>query len=230
MTDGFTAFPPALRQFLEQLDVNNQREWFKANKARYDRDVVDPSLDFISAMAGPLGEFAPRFRALPRRSGGSLMRIYRDTRFSRDKRPYKTNVGIQFRHEMGGDVHAPAYYVHIDSREAFLGVGAWRPAPPALKAIRSRIDERPGDWLAARDDAGFASRFMLSGETLLRPPRGYGGNHPMIDDLKRKSFIAIHYLDEDDPYRSGIVGGIVEAFRSATPFMRFLCRAVGVPF
>jgi len=230
MTNGFSGFPTALLEFLGELEANNERDWFNANKWRYERDVMTPSLAFISAMAGPLGEIAPRFTALPLRSGGSLMRIYRDARFSRDKRPYKTNVGIQFRHEQGKDVHAPGYYFHIDTRETFIGVGAWRPPTPVLTAIRERIDEFPDQWIAARDAQGFASRFALSGDLLLRPPRGYGGQHPLIEDLKRKSFIAIHHLDHGDLGDAGLVSQVADAFRSATPFMEFLCAGTGVPF
>ncbi len=230
MTNEFAGFPPALLRFLAELEINNQRDWFNANKGRYEQNIVAPGLAFISAMATELARFAPRFRALPLRSGGSLMRIYRDTRFARDKRPYKTNVGIQFRHEHGTDVHAPAYYFHIDCHETFVGVGAWRPPSSALTAIRERIDEHPRTWLAARDDADFASRFALSGESLMRPPRGYGGNHPMIADLKRKSFIAIHHLQHDELAKPALVSRVGDAFQSATPFMKFLCDAVGVPF
>jgi uncharacterized protein (TIGR02453 family) len=230
MTNDFSGFPPALLDFFRELETNNDREWFNANKSRYERDVVAPSLAFISAMAEPLAAIAPRFSALPVRSGGSLMRIYRDARFSRDKRPYKTNVGIQFRHEQGKDVHAPGYYFHIDTRETFIGVGAWRPPTPALTAIREHIDEFPEKWIAARDAPVFASRFALSGDSLLRPPRGYGGHHPLITDLKRKSFIAIHHLEHRDLDDPALVSHVADAFRCATPFMEFLCTGMAVAF
>ena len=230
MTIEFSGFPPTLLDFLAELERNNERDWFNANKRRYEQDLVMPSLAFIAAMAVQLEEIAPCFRATPLRSGGSLMRIYRDTRFSRDKRPYKTNVGIQFRHEQGGDVHAPGYYFHIDSREVFIGAGAWRPAMPALTAIRDHIDEHPQAWIAARDEPAFAERFALSGESLMRPPKGYGGNHPMIEDLKRKSFIAVSYLDHAELTDRALVDRVSEAFRAAGPFMKFLCNALDVPF
>ena len=156
MTDSFNRFDRSLPGFLRELEGNNDREWFAENKPRYERDVLEPCLDFIAAISAPLEDIAPRFRAIPKRSGGSLMRIYRDTRFARDKRPYKTNVGIQFRHELGKDVHAPGYYFHIDPREVFLGVGTWKPASPALAAIRGRIADKPDEWLACRDAKEFA--------------------------------------------------------------------------
>jgi len=230
MTNEFSGFPSSLPGFLADLEANNDRDWFNANKWRYERDVVTPSLAFISTMAEPLADIAPRFTALPLRSGGSLMRIYRDTRFSRDKRPYKNNVGIQFRHEQAKDVHAPGYYFHIDARETFIGVGAWRPATPVLTAIREHIDAYQDQWIDARDAPGFVSRFSLSGESLLRPPRGYGGQHPLIDDIKRKSFIAILYLDHGELHDAGLVQRVADAYRAATPFMAFLCAGMGVPF
>ena len=230
MTDEFAGFRPTLLEFLAELERNNRRDWFAANKRRYEQEVVMPSLAFISAMAAELERFAPRFRALPLRSGGSLMRIYRDTRFTRDKRPYKTNLGIQFRHEQGDDVHAPAYYFHVDAREVFVGVGAWRPPAQALTAIREHIHRNPRDWIAARDEPAFAARFALSGESLVRPPKGYGGKHPLIGDLKRKSFIAVHGLEHADLWDHGLVGKVAGASSSASPFMKFLCEAVGTPF
>ena len=115
----FEGFQPTLLAFLRDLKANNNRDWFNAHKPDYEQLVREPALGFISAMGPPLAKFAPMFVAVPRKSGGSLMRVYRDTRFSRDKTPYKTNVGIQFRHEYGKDVHAPGYYFHIDPDQVF---------------------------------------------------------------------------------------------------------------
>jgi len=122
------------------------------------------------------------------------MRVFRDTRFSRDKTPYKTNIGIQFRHQLGKDVHAPGFYVHIASDECFFAVGCWRPASDALNGIRKLISEKPENWIAARDDKKFLAHWSLSGDSLTRPPRGYDVNHPLIVDLKRKDFIALSPL------------------------------------
>jgi uncharacterized protein (TIGR02453 family) len=226
----FSAFRPDLLTFLDELAANNNRAWFNANKERYEAVVREPCLDFIAAMAEPLGEFAPRFPPWPKKTGGSLMRVYRDTRFSRDKTPYKTNVGIQFRHEMGRDVHAPGFYFHIDRDQVFLGAGAWRPAPDALAAIRKRIDERPTDWRRARDDRDFRQHFELAGDTLKRAPRGFDRDHALMDDIRRKDFIAIAYLSHDDLHRPGLIGRVGRTYRHAAPLMRFLCAALGVPY
>ena len=103
----YARFEPRTVRFLEELKANNNREWFKEHKSRYEEEVLDVALRFIISMQEPLAEIAPRFTAVPTRVGGSLMRVYRDTRFSKNKLPYKTNIGIQFRHEQAKDVHSP---------------------------------------------------------------------------------------------------------------------------
>ena len=142
----FAGFPLGMLHFLSELARHNNRKWFEANKARYEQDVRTPALEFIEAMSGPLARMSPHFRAEAKKVGGSLMRIYRDVRFSKDKRPYKTNVGIQFRHESGKDVHAPGFYFHVEPDEVFLGVGIWHPESDTLKKIRKAIDKDPTGW------------------------------------------------------------------------------------
>ena len=123
---------PALFEFLLDLKDNNTRPWFEENKERYRSDVRDPVLDFIAAFAEPLANISPHFRADPRPNGGSLFRIYRDIRFARDKRPYKTNAGAHFRHSAGKNAHAPGFYLHLEPGECFAGCGVWRPDSNAL--------------------------------------------------------------------------------------------------
>jgi uncharacterized protein (TIGR02453 family) len=226
----YASFTPETLKFLGELRDNNNRDWFNANKSRYEEDVLDVALQFIQSMQEPLAGIAPRFTAIPKRMGGSLMRVYRDTRFSKNKTPYKTNVGIQFRHEQARDVHAPGYYVHIDPDRVFLGAGMWRPAPDALRGIRERIAGKPVEWERVRDDGGFRRHFSLGGESLTRPPRGFDPSHPQIEDIKRKDFIAIRDLSIDDPIRPRFQQKVETALRAASPYMEFLCKAVNVPF
>ena len=216
--------------FLEELAVNNNRDWFKENKSRYEAQVLDVALRFIQSMQDPLAEFAPHFTAIPQRMGGSLMRVYRDTRFSKNKLPYKTNIGIQFRHEQARDVHSPGYYVHIDPDQVFLGVGMWRPDSDSLRAIRERIVAKSTEWKSAHGDTKFRRHFNLGGESLVRPPRGFDKDHELIDDIKRKSFMAVRYLDVADSLSPQFQRKVETSFKAAAPFMRFLCKAVGVPF
>ena len=163
----FGRFDRSLLKFLKDLEKNNERDWFQANKQRYEDEVREPARAFIRAFirafSDELDKFSLHFIASDKKVGGSLMRVYRDTRFSKDKTPYKTNVGIHFRHELCGDVHAPGFYVHIAPRECFLGVGIWHPAADSLASIRKAIDRQSDDWIAARDDKKFeAMRECLS--------------------------------------------------------------------
>lgn len=226
----YATFQPETIVFLRELANNNNRDWFNENKSRYESEVLDVALNFIQSMHDPLQQIAPHFTAIPKRMGGSLMRIYRDTRFSKNKAPYKTNIGIQFRHEQAKDVHAPGYYLHIDPDEVFLGVGLWRPEAAALAAIRARIVARQKEWLRARDDRIFKRHFSLGGQTLKRPPRGYGTDHPLIEDIKRKDFIAVRNMSLDEATGPRFQQKVETAFMAATPMMKFLCKAVGVPF
>lgn len=226
----FPGFPPGMMTFLSELSRHNTRSWFEANRSRYESEVREPALEFIAAMAGPLAKISPHFRAVPKKVGGSLMRIHRDVRFSKDKKPYKTNLGIQFRHAAGADVHAPGFYFHVDPHEAFLGVGLWQPEPPALARIRAAIDEDPAGWKRAKGGKAFVSRFELSGESLKRPPQGYPADHPLIVDLKRKDHVAGCNLEHDSLLLPSIVEETAATFRAAKPYMAFLCRAVGVLF
>ncbi len=223
-------FTPATLGFLDEMAANNNRAWFDANKARYEALVREPAFDFIAAMAPLLERFAPNFRADARKVGGSLMRVFRDTRFSRDKTPYKTNIGIQFRHALGKDVHAPGFYVHVSTTECFLGAGCWHPEADALGRIRDRVAAEPDRWFAARDDRKFRGHWTFAGDVLTRPPRGFAGDHPAIEDLKRKDFIALAPLSFDEVVSRGLPKLAGNRFSAATPLMRFLCEALGVAY
>ena len=176
----FRRFEPAVFRFLKELAANNNRPWFQANRGRYETEVLEPCLAFIRAFRPRLKRISPFFVANDRRMGGSLMRVYRDTRFSRDKSPYKTNVGIQFRHELGGNVHAPGFYVHIEPGECFLAVGAWRPDRDSLFRTRQAIVDESDRWRRARNDRKFREHFELVGDSLKRPPRGFPADHPFV--------------------------------------------------
>ena len=227
---AFPGFPLGALHFLNALAKNNNRKWFEANKERYETEVRGPALAFIEAMAGPLTKVSPHFLAAPKKVGGSLIRIHRDVRFSSDKRPYKTNVGIQFRHEAGRDIHAPGYYLHIEPEECFFAAGIWHPDSDTLRSIREAIDGDGPRWKRAVRGKAFRERYELGGESLKRPPQGYSADHPLIEDLKRKDFIAATSIDHDDLLRPGIVKECESAMRAAKPLMAFLCDAIGVAF
>lgn len=223
-------FSTATFKFLDDLARNNERIWFEQNKSRYEALVREPALEFIDAMAPALAKFAPHFRAEPRKMGGSLMRVFRDTRFSRDKTPYKTNIGIQFRHELGKDVHAPGFYVHVANDGCFFGAGCWHPESGALGRIRDLIAAKPERWQALLKERSFTAHWALAGDSLTRPPRGYAADHVAIEDLKRKDFIGLAALSDAEVTSAGLVKLAAARFASATPFMKFLCEAQGVPY
>jgi len=229
-TRGQPRFDQETLRFLTELGAHNERPWFAANKTRYDEHVVAPALAFIDAFAEPLAKISRHFRAVPKRMGGSLMRVYRDTRFAHDKAPYKTNIGIQFRHERGKDVHAPGFYVHIEPGGCFLGAGIWHPEPRALAAIRMEIVERPRMWQRCRDRPEFRRHFELDGQQLTRLPRGLPVDAPHADDLRRKDFIATCSLDDRDVLRSDFPQRTTERFRTSAPLMKFLCGALDLSF
>ena len=223
-------FTQATFTFLTELSRSNEREWFNDNKQRYEEYVRGPALAFIEDIAPELQLIAPRFLAVPKKVGGSLMRVYRDTRFSKDKTPYKTNIGIQFRHEVGKNVHSPGYYLHISPQECFLGVGIWRPDSTTLGQIREAIRDKGDKWLAARDDSDFAQHYDLRGESLKNAPRGFAKDHPLLEDLKRKDFIANEDFPPEQVLSVDFLHDTVTHFEYATRYMQFLCGALNVRF
>jgi len=217
-------FQPALFEFLADLKKNNSREWFQANKDRYRRDVQEPMLAFISAFAEPLRTVSSNFVADPRPNGGSMFRIYRDVRFSRDKSPYKVHAAAQFRHREGRDVHAPGFYLHLEPGNVFIGAGLWHPAGPTLAAVRDAIVEHPARW------SEVTAGLELGGESLKKAPRGIDPDHPQIDDLKRKDFVCFSNASQAAACTSGFLDLLTETCRTASPFVGFLTEAVGLEF
>lgn len=230
MAATFSGFPRTTLQFLRTLKRNNDRDWFQKNKSAYESAFLGPSLDFIAAMEKPLQKISPSFQAIPKKQGGSLMRIYKDTRFAKDKTPYKTNIGIHFRHEAGRSVHAPGFYLHVEPGNCFIGAGIWRPDKTPLLEIRRAISESPSDWKRARDAKSFRTNYELSGDSLKRQPAGFEKDDPMIEDLKRKDFIGVCNLDDDELTDPKFLHEATEKFKAATPFMRFLCSSLELPF
>ena len=221
---------PALFSFLRDLRENNNREWFADNKHRYEQDLKEPLLDLIADFAPMLSQLSPHYLAIPKASGGSLFRIYRDVRFSKNKAPYKTAAGIQFRHKLGKDAHAPGYYLHIEPDNIFYALGMWHPAPPDLRAIRNRIVADPDEWDAVRNDPDFAETYSWEGESLKRAPKGFDPEHPDIEDLKRKDFIGVARLPESEADRPDLLPYLASQWNKGSSLMRFLGRAVDVPF
>jgi uncharacterized protein (TIGR02453 family) len=226
MTEHIT---PDLFSFLRALKRNNTREWFKKNQARYESVLREPLRAFIRDFEKPLTKLSSHFVADDSKVGGSLFRIHKDTRFSKDKTPYKTNSGVHFRHELAKDVHAPGFYLHLEPGRVFVGAGIWHPDPDTLRQIRERIVEKPAEWKRVMRTKVFASgEATFEGERLKRPPRGFDGEHELIEDIKRKDFIAIIELDEKAACSPAFARTIAGHYKSMMPLMRFCCDSVGV--
>lgn len=219
-------FTNATFAFLRDLKANNDRDWFTANKHRYEDHVKDPALRLIEDFAPHLAKLSGHFKATPR----SLFRIYRDTRFSNDKTPYKTAVGVHFRHDRSKNAHAPGYYLHVAPGEVFLGCGIWHPDSGALRAIRERIVEDGTAWKRASRGKRFAETFELTGDSLKRAPKGVDPDHPLIEDLRRKDFIGVQSTTQKFTTGADLPAELAARFKTGTPFMRFLCEALDMAF
>jgi len=222
-----TYFTPALFSFLKDLKANNDRDWFNTHKDRYEDHVRRPAMEFIQDFAPRLAQISKQFVADPKKS---MFRIYRDTRFSADKSPYKTHVGIQFRHVAGKDAHAPGFYLHLEPKSVFVGLGTWRPESRVARQIRDAIVEDPAGWKRVTQGKKFKAIFALEGESLKRPPRGYDPNHKFVTDLMRKDFVASAPLSQTATTSPDLIQLLANDFKAGAPFVKFLCQAVGVAF
>ena len=228
---AFEGLPKDFFAFFRELKAHNERPWFEENKQRFRDSVQAPMSEFIGAMAPRLRQISKNFVADPRPNGGSMFRIYRDVRFAKDKRPYKEHAACHFRHAAGKDVHAPGFYMHFAPGEVIFGGGMWMPPPDALTKIRDAIVKSPAAWKAVKTDKVFIKRFgEVSGDASTRPPRGYEPDHPFIEDIKRKSFFAMDEGDVKLASSPKLLDAVTDAFKAASPLMKFLCKAQGVPF
>lgn len=216
--------------FLKTLSENNNRDWFNENKQRYEDEVRVPALDYIESMGQHMAKISPHFIVSAKKVGGSLMRVHKDIRFSKDKTPYKTNIGIHFKHARGKDVHAPGFYLHIEPGEVFIGAGIWRPESSTLKNVRTLIDEYPDEWKKLSTKITDKGGFHLAGESLKRPPLGFAKDHSFIEDLKRKDFIAVQNLKVSSVYAKDFEKNTAKLFKAASPLVEFICNADDLAF
>lgn len=230
-------------KFLRQLARNNNRDWFTANKPAYESVVRGPCLRLIADMAEPLQSISPELRAIAKPMGGSLFRIYRDTRFSGNKSPYKTHAGIWFSHAAAsrsargdagnaapGRLDAPGLYLNIEPGNCFLGGGIWHPQTQTTRLIRDYMLSNPASWKKATREPKFLKVFTLGGESLVRPPKGYDAAHELVDDLKRKDFIATAALDDADLLRPNLVALLMTRYALMAPMLDWLCGALDLDF
>ena len=216
-----------LFRFLKDLKANNDREWFQENKARYEAEARDPMLRFIAEFSGPLSSISKHFIADPRPSGGSMFRIYRDTRFAKDKTPYKTHLAAHFhnRAAKAEGVHGPGFYLHLEPGGSFAGGGLWHPEADALFKVRQAITAKPAAWKALRK-----SGLEIEGEALQRVPQGFASDHPCAEDLKLKDYYTATSFTNAQVLAPDFLDQVTQACRQAGPLVAFLCKALDLPW
>jgi uncharacterized protein (TIGR02453 family) len=223
-------FTPALFKFMRELKDNNERKWFNENKHRYIGDLKEPAMDFVLDFGQHLDGISPHFKADPRGQGGSLFRIYRDVRFSKNKDPYKTHTGIYFSHLAGKGVHTPGFYLNLEPKNNWVGLGIWRPDSPTLKSLRQHIADNPAKWRRVVNNKAFKEKFKVSGSSLIRPPKGFDPEHPLIDVLKMKDFTAVAPLKQSSVTSDAFMSDFVTTCRAGAPLVRLICQGINQPF
>ena len=218
-------FSPEFFKFLKSLSRNNNREWFHKNKPRYERYVLTPSLQFIKDAGKELRAVSPYLVADPRPFGGSLFRIYRDMRFSKDKSPYKTNVAMEFWHRRGGKKSYTGLYLHLAPGQSFEGAGIWHPDPPTLNRVRRAIVSRSEAWRQVKETG-----LKIEGESLKRPPAGFDPNHLFVEDLKMKDITAGVRFSNAQVTGPRFMENFIQAGKKLDPLNRFLAGALSLPW
>lgn len=221
---------PELFKFLRQLKRHNNRDWFLAHKQKYEGDVRDPLLKFIEAFRPRLHKISPHFIVDPRRSGGSLLRIYRDMRFRPDGDPYQTMAALRFPHVAWKQVQAPGFYLHLEPGTSFLGCGLWHPDAETRNAITASIVRNPAQWQKVVSGKRFKAAAELSGGKMKRLPPGYDPEHPLAEDLKRKDFITVTCFNDQQVYAPDFLDRVTHSVEAVAPFMEFLTRALDLPW
>lgn len=222
----FDGFPKEGIAFLKKLKKNNNREWFAEHKSDFEEFVKFPMQCYIASLQPHFAGFALKFDVHPKRS---MFRIYRDTRFSKDKTPYKTHVAAHFvlRGKPKG-FEGSGYYLHIAPGEVFLGGGIYMPDNDQLKKIRKALAEHSKEFLAIVNKPSFKKMFgAINGQKLSRPPKGFEPNHPMIEWLKMKQFFTGIDMNEEVCYKKDFAVKIANYCKELAPLVNFLNKAMG---
>lgn len=210
-------------QFLAKLEKNNNRDWFNENKNRYLEAQADV-INFVDNLIQEIGKFDEDILKLDAKK--SLFRIYRDTRFSKDKSPYKNNFGASL--GIGKGSQKAGYYVHIQPGKSFIGCGVYQPDSETLKKIRTEISQNGAEFLQIINDKNFKNTFgELSREDQLKKiPQGFEREDPMAEYLKLKSFVVLRNITDTEILDKNAVENLGYYLKSAKEFNAFLNRAV----
>lgn len=224
-------FTKDAQAFLRELAQHNNKAWFEANKARYEEELRQPALELVRALEGPLHKLSPHLLVSDKKVGGSLMRIHRDVRFAKDKSPYNTHLALRFHLNAPKGESAPGFYIGIDADGLTLGAGLYGPDASAMAKVRARIDAEPKAWKRARDaKAAREAGWAFEGESLKRPPKGFDADHPLLEDLKRKSWCWFAKAPRSLVTRSELPAEAMARFRSAKGLVGFLAGALGLDY
>ncbi|NCA85555.1 MAG: DUF2461 domain-containing protein [Clostridia bacterium] len=211
--------------FLSDLKANNNREWFNANKERYEQ-AKTLHAEFVDKVIHGVAAFDSDIQLL--RPSDCTFRIYRDVRFAKNKDPYKINMGAVIRRG-GRKSDYAAYYLHLEPGSTFAGGGRWMPSPQMLKAIRYEIYNFPQDFEAIISHPDFVKHFgALENDRLKRPPKDFPVDAPMIEHLKYKSFTAGQSFADEQVKSDTFLVEVIAAFEAIQPLLRFLNRPMDI--
>lgn len=210
--------------FLKSLKKNNNKPWFDAHRAQYEA-AKENVIAIATAAIEELGKIDARYAELEAKK--CLFRINRDVRFSKNKDPYKTNIGAAF--SLGGK-NGPGggFYIHLEPNACFIGGGIWQPEPNHLKKIRQEIDYNQADFLTAVEGKKFKSVFgqLSHEERLSRPPKGYETDHPLVEYLKLKHFVASRSISDEVMMSKGLRKEMAQCFQTMMPLIEFIDKAI----
>lgn len=222
--------PKSALVFLEDLAQHNNKAWFEANRKRCEEELLEPCRGLVRVLAAGLKKPFPHIVGSDAKVGGSLTRLNRDARFSKDKEPYHTHLGMSFWHEAGKKMEMPGFFLRVDAAQVLLGTGLYGPEKEPLERVREAIDADPRGWRKALDDAAFVRYWSgLEGSSLKRVPAPYAAEHPCADDLRRKEFTAFARVSAVQATRAGFADKVLEHWNASRPLLRFLCKALDLP-
>jgi uncharacterized protein (TIGR02453 family) len=219
---AFAGFPPEMVRFFRSLKRNNRREWFQPRKHLFEQHVKTPMLELVSAINAGLAKFAPEYVTEPK---NAIFRIYRDTRFSADKTPYKTYIAASFSRRGSERLGTGGFFLSISPEAIEVAAGIWHPERDVLLAVRNHIAETHDELsriLADKKSRKLAGE--LQGDALSRSPKGFDPSHPAAELIKRKDWVLDVRLDANLATTPQLHSAIVERFRAMTPLLGYLNR------
>jgi len=219
---GFPGFPKEMTTFFRSLKRNNRREWFQPRKHVFEQHVKEPMIELVTALNRDFAKFAPEFVSDPKKA---IFRIYRDTRFSSDKTPYKTHIAASFARRGGERLAAGGFYFSVSHDQIEVAGGIYHPEPETMLVVRNHIAEHHQDLRRLLADRK-VRRLLgdLQGDALTRAPKGFDPAHPAIQLIKMKDWILDTTLDPALGTSPRLYKELADRFRAMTPLIELLNR------